>query len=514
MRAPGGAIGCTVEGSTVTTPDPSAERDDASMERADAAVETDTTEPDATVAEPDATDAEPGGASDPEATAEPRAGVPEADAPAADDESTEAAGTAAAEPAAPTSAAAPSSGDHPWGRVDETGAVFVRDRGAERQVGEYPDAPAEEALAYYERKYADLAAQVGLLEQRARRGAPPADIAKAVARLNDTLETASAVGDLQSLRDRLGALGGTVEDLSAKRSEEHRAQIDAARADRVAIVEEAEALAARDPATVQWKATGQAMDALFARWQEAQRSSARLPKGESNELWKRFRDARSSIDSQRRAYFAELDGVQSAAREVKERLVQRAEALAGSGGDTINQYRALLDEWKRAGRAGRKADDALWARFRAAGDAVYQARAAEQSVQDAEYGENLTAKLALLDEAEPLLKATDPQEARRTLTGIQRRWDAAGRVPRDQVRPLEDRLRRIEQAVGKLEQEHWRRTDPEVKARSEGLAAQLNAAIGKLESELDEARAAGDARRIKDAEDALNARRIWLDAIG
>ncbi|MDH2444316.1 DUF349 domain-containing protein [Amnibacterium sp. CER49] len=393
--------------------------------------------------------------------------------------------------------------------------MFVRDRGVERQVGEYPDAPADEALAYYERKFADLAAQVGLLEQRARRGAPPADIAKAVARLHDTLETASAVGDLQSLRDRLGALGGTVEDLSAKRSEEHRAQVDAARADRVAIVEEAEALAARDPASVQWKATGQAMDALFARWQEAQRSSARLPKGESNELWKRFRDARSSIDSQRRAYFAELDGVQSAAREVKERLVQRAEALAGSGGgDTINQYRGLLDEWKRAGRAGRKADDALWARFRAAGDAVYQARAAEQSVQDAEYGENLTVKLALLDEAEPLLQATDPQEARRTLTGIQRRWDAAGRVPREQVRPLEERLRRIEQAVGKLEQEHWRRTDPEVKARSEGLAAQLSAAIGKLESELDEARAAGDARRIKDAEDALNARRIWLDAIG
>jgi len=414
------------------------------------------------------------------------------------------------DPVTTTDGAAPA----PWGRVDEHGVVFVRDRDGERQVGEYPDASASEALAYYERKYADLAAQVSLLEQRARRGAPPADVAKAVRRLSEALETANAVGDLEALRTRVAALGGTVEDLSAKRSEEHRAQVEAARADRVAIVEEAEALAARDPATVQWKATGQAMDALFARWQEAQRSSARLPKSEANDLWKRFRDARASIDAQRRAYFAELDQTQGAAREAKERLVQRAEALAGGSGDVIGEYRALLDQWKAAGRAGRKVDDALWARFRAAGDALYQAKAMVQREQDAEYGENLTVKLALLEEAEPLLKATDAVSARQALTSIQRRWDAAGRVPREQLRPTEDRLRKVEQHVAQLEQDHWRRTNPETKARSEGLAAQLSSAIEKLERELAEATAAGDARRIKDAEDALNARRIWLDAIG
>jgi hypothetical protein len=402
---------------------------------------------------------------------------------------------------------------HPWGRVDEHGAVFVRDRDAERQVGEYPDAPPEEALAYYERKYQDLASQVGLLEQRARRGAPPADVARAVHRLAEALETPSAVGDLQSLRDRVAALSGTVEDLTAQRSEEHKAEVEQARADRVGIVEEMEALARRDPATVQWKATSQAVDALFTRWQEAQKTGARLPKGEANDLWKRFRDARSSIDGQRRAYFAELDATQGAAREQKERIVARAEALAGSGSDAIGTYRALLDEWKLAGRAGKRVDDALWARFRAAGDAVYAAKAQEQAEQDAEYGGNLEAKLALLTEAEPLLTATDAQSARTRLTSIQRRWDAAGRVPRDQVRPVEDRLRAVEQHVASLEQEHWRKTNPETKARSEGLSSQLTAAIAKLETELEVARAAGDARRIKDAEDALNARRIWLDAL-
>ena len=65
-------------------------------------------------------------------------------------------------------------------------------------------------------------------------------------------------------------------------------------------------------------------------------------------------------------------------------------------------------------------------------------------------------------------------------------------MPRDQVRPVEDRLRKVEQHVASLEQEHWRRTNPETKARSEGLASQLTAAIAKLEAELADAEATGD----------------------
>ena len=57
----------------------------------------------------------------------------------------------------------------PWGRVDDTGTVFVREADGEREVGQYPDGTAEEALAYFERKFTELAGQVTLLEQRAKR---------------------------------------------------------------------------------------------------------------------------------------------------------------------------------------------------------------------------------------------------------------------------------------------------------------------------------------------------------
>ena len=52
-----------------------------------------------------------------------------------------------------------------FGRVDAENNVFVID-GSERKVGQYPGVPAEEALAYFVRKFEDVAAQVRLLEQR------------------------------------------------------------------------------------------------------------------------------------------------------------------------------------------------------------------------------------------------------------------------------------------------------------------------------------------------------------
>ena len=204
----------------------------------------------------------------------------------------------------------------PWGRVDETGTVFVRTSDGEREVGQYPDATAEEALAYFERKYADLAGQVGLLEQRVRRGAPAADVAKALANLQESVAGAHAVGDLESLSKRLEALSGTTRELTEQQQAEAKAALADAVAERTRIVEQAEALAAQDPAKTQWKQATAELDALFASWQQHQQDGPRLPKNEANELWKRFRTARSTIEQHRKAFFAELD---AAHRDVRAR---------------------------------------------------------------------------------------------------------------------------------------------------------------------------------------------------
>jgi hypothetical protein len=402
----------------------------------------------------------------------------------------------------------------PWGRVGDDGTVYVREAEGERAVGSYPDATPEEALAYFERKFTELQGQVSLLEQRVRGGAPAADVAKAIASLTEAVATANAVGDLASLTERLGKLSGSVGELTEKQSAEARAAVDAAIVEREALVAEVETLAAQDPAKAQWKQVSAKLDELFGRWQAAQKDGPRLPKAVGDDLWKRFRAARTTIESHRKAFFAELDSTHKEARTRKQELAERAEALVGKGTAAIPDYRRLLDEWKLAGRAGKKVDDALWARFKAAGDALYAAKAEVDARENEEFAGNLEQKVALLDEAEKLLTETDREVAKKTLLGIQRRWDAIGKVPRDSLRTVEDRLRKVEAAVKKLDDDHWNKTDPEKVARSTGLAAQLTGAIEKLERELEAAKASGDARKIKDAEEALAARRVWLDALG
>lgn len=401
----------------------------------------------------------------------------------------------------------------PWGRVDETGTVYVRENDGERVVGQYPDGTPEEALAYFERKYVDLAGQVTLLEQRIKRGSPGIDVKKTVDALLTTVATANAVGDLASLRARLEALGGAIGELTEKIEAEDKAALDDAIAYRTGLVDEAEALASQDPAKVQWKHTSAAIDDIFARWKAHQQTGPRLPKAEANELWKRFRAARSTIETHRKAFFAELDATHKQAKTRKQELVAAAEALMARGADGIPEYRRLLDEWKNAGRAGKKHDDALWAKFKAAGDELYSAKSVVDARDNEEFEANLVAKEELLSEAEPLLRETDRDVARKTLASIQQRWDAIGKVPRSKVKTVEDRLRKIEAAVRKLEDDHWHRNNPERKARAEGLAAQLEAAIAALQDDLDQAKKSGDAKRIQEAQEALDARRAWLGVV-
>jgi len=402
----------------------------------------------------------------------------------------------------------------PWGRVDETGTVYVREADGERAVGQYPDGTAEEALAYFERKYIELAGQVTLLEQRAKRGAPAADVAKAVRALSGNVTTANAVGDLASLKIRLDALTSAVSVLTEKQSEESKALVEAAIVERTALVVEAETLAAQDPAKAQWKQVTATLDDIFARWQKHQADGPRLPKTEGNDLWKRFRAARATIDTHRKAFFSELDSVHRDARSKKQALVEKAEALAPKGADGVPAYRTLLDEWKLAGRAGKKFDDALWAKFKAAGDALYSAKSEVDAQDNEEFEANLALKLELLTEAEPLLTETDRVKAKDAIISIQRRWDKIGKVPRDKVKPIEDRLRKVETAVRKLDEDHWQKSNPEKQARTDGFSSQLLDAIAKLERELEDAKATGDKKKIADAQEALDARKLWLGAIG
>ncbi|MCD1267345.1 DUF349 domain-containing protein [Microbacterium sp. MEC084] len=472
---------------------------------ADAVPADDAAQPEAEAAETEAAPAEP------EAEA---AETADADAPA--EAPAPAPATPGPVPRPPAATAAPAADTTEWGRVDEAGVVSVREGDDWRVVGEYPDGTPDEALAYYRRKFDDLALRVRTLEQRRLAGgASAADLRGQAKKLKEEVVGAAAVGDLAGLAERLDALTGTLAEASAEEAAAHRAAVEEAIAHRTSIVERVEALAARDPKSIQWKQATAELTAAFEEWQQHQQTGPRLPKSTGQALWKRFRDARSTVERHRRAFFAELDETHKAARDRKTRIIERAEALASKGEDGIPAYRALLDEWKAAGRAGRKVDDALWARFKAAGDALYSARAERDAAEQAESAPRIEARKALLEEAKAVADTADLTKARQLLTSIQRRWDEVGRIfPRDTERALDDQLRRIENDLRAREEVDWKRNNPETKARANEATRQLEEAIAKLETELADAQAKGDKKAESAAREALDARRAWLKAIG
>jgi hypothetical protein len=399
-----------------------------------------------------------------------------------------------------------------WGRVSEDGHVFLLLDGEEHPVGHYPDAPAEEALSYFVRKYDDVAAQVALLEQRLEAKAPAADMHKTLSHLQEQVAERHIVGDVPALQSRLDALAGGIAELQRNEKAEQEATRAAELAAREAIVAEAEQIAGKDPATVQWKSSSARMNELFEAWKAAQKSGVRLGRSTEDSLWKRFRSARTVFDRHRRAYFSQLDSDNAAAKAAKEALIARAEELSTSTdwGQTAGEYRRLMDEWKASKRASRKDDDALWARFRAAQDKFFSARQAANQAVDQEYAANLVVKEALVAEAQALLPVKDLAAAKKALQSIRDRWEEAGKVPRADMQRIEAGLRKVEDAVKAAEDEHWRRTNPETQARTSSALSQLESAIESLEADLAKAEQEGDERKIAAAREALEARRQWL----
>lgn len=419
-------------------------------------------------------------------------------------------------PVSPAPDAEPSADSAKFGRVADDGTVEVLEGEAWRTVGQYPDGTPDEALKYFRRKYDDLEFKVNNLEQRhAAGGAAASDLTSQAKHLLTEVVGAAAVGDLVGLAGRLEGLVASLAEAAAEEAAAARAAVDAAIEERTQIVVRAEALAAKDPKSLQWKQASAELAGLFDDWQRHQTDGPRLPRGASQDLWKRFRTARTSVEKSRREFFSQLDEAHKGARNEKTKLVERAEALAGRGEDGIPAYRALLDEWKRAGRAGRKVDDALWARFKAAGDTLYQARSERDEAEQAESAPRIEARKELLVEAKAVADEKDLRKARQLLTGIQRRWDEVGRIfPRDKERALDDDMRKIEQALRAREDVDWKQNNPETQARADGMSRQLLEAIAGLEADLAAAEAKGDKKKIAEAQAALEARRSWLQALG
>ena len=98
-----------------------------------------------------------------------------------------------------------------FGRVDADGNVYCTDDGVERHVGQYADVSADEALAFYVRKFDDINTTLSLFERRVASDAAHTDLATSLAKISDQVTEGIGVGDFAALRTRVSALSSTIQ---------------------------------------------------------------------------------------------------------------------------------------------------------------------------------------------------------------------------------------------------------------------------------------------------------------
>jgi hypothetical protein len=384
-----------------------------------------------------------------------------------------------------------------FGRVAEDGTVYLVTLSGERVIGSWQAGEPDAAYAHFGRRFDDLATEITLMETRLASGTGDARKTKAAAAaLAESLSTASVLGDVDTLAARLARIAEHADEAARAeraRRDEHRA---AQTARKEALAAESEDLAAN---ATQWKAAGDRMRAILDEW----RTIGGLDRKTDDALWKRYSAARDGFNRRRGAHFSELDRERAGAREAKEGLCARAEALSGSTdwAATAATFRDLLTEWKAVGRTAKDVDDALWQRFKAAQDSFFAARNALNAERDAEFQANAVEKEKLLAEAEKI-DLSKANAARAALRAITDKWDAIGKAPRERSPELDRRLRTVESKI--RDAADAGRIDPEAQARAE----QFRSRAEQFERQAEKAAAAG---RDKEADEARAGAAQWRE---
>jgi hypothetical protein len=400
-----------------------------------------------------------------------------------------------------------------FGRVGEDGTVYVITPTGDRAVGSYPGKTADEALAYFVKKFEMAASEVALLAARIRSGAMvPSDAHEAVNKLRTQILELNGVGDLANLAQSLEKIPALITEhegayqarKAAQNAEREARKVEAA-AIKEKIVAEAESLIE----SVAWKVTTARLKELLDDWKKA----PRLDKKVDAALWKRFSSSRNKFDKRRRTHFSSLDSEQKKVATTKESIVKEAESLANSREwlNTAKKYKELMDQWKAAGRGKKSADTALWNRFKTAQDTFFKAKNADMDKRKGSMVENLAKREAMIVEFEALLPITDFKSAKKKFYDLMGKWQKIGMTDRKKRASFDSRIKKVEDEINELERNFQRKSDPSAKAQANKVVQGLAEAIENYEKQAAKAEAAGQTAKAMVAREAAAARRGWLE---
>ena len=193
------------------------------------------------------------------------------------------------------------------------------------------------------------------------------------------------------------------------------------------LLEEAEKLSAEEDVITAYRR----MQELQNKW----RQIGPVAKELRDEIWEKFKAAGTAVYKRYQAHFEERKAQEAEAEAAKTALCEKVEAIdtAALGGfnaweKATADIQALQAEWRDLGFASRKANRDLFARFRAACDAFFAAKAEYFRATREQLAANLAAKTALADEAEALKDSTDWAKAGARFVEMQQQWRGIGAV--------------------------------------------------------------------------------------
>lgn len=214
-------------------------------------------------------------------------------------------------------------------------------------------------------------------------------------------------------------------------------------------------------------------DALIEKVKEIQEAYKKIGPGarKDNDLvWKQFRAASDAIFELKRSKAKEQQDVFSKRIDAKKQLILEAATLA-----TTTQWKEatqriikLQKEWKEAGNTGR-AENKLWTEFRAACDAFFSAKDADQAQQNKVFEDNYEAKLAIIAQIQGL-EVNDKTEGLAQIRSLSAAFSEIGHVPmakKDEV--YNSYKSALDAAYGKLNLNHKERDKLAFKAKVDQL---------------------------------------------
>jgi hypothetical protein len=203
---------------------------------------------------------------------------------------------------------------------------------------------------------------------------------------------------------------------------------------KLALCERAEALAD----STDWIKTADELKKLQAEWQ----AIGPVPRSDTRDLWKRFREACDRFFSRRNEDLAQRKEVWAANQARKEALCARAEELADSKEweRAAAEIRRLQAEWKTVGPVRRNKSEALWQRFRTACDRFFDRYKRRDEIELESRHADREALAVELESLLPAEGAEAPADLLERVRSLRTRWNQSAAAVRHGADPLSGRF--------------------------------------------------------------------------